>query len=179
MKRSLFILSLLSFFVFSCRKDESTGKGEGNIIMHTAYVSALVIDSATGLPAPGTTVYASNGCFASGLYTGSGTFVADASGRFTNVRSWVTGTSGGSGVYYPTPATSERYYLTAHSTSGIYGYRIFTHGDLIENDTLFLPDIYLKPCGYISTHIKDQLPVVSSVFSITTTWQSTLNGFES
>jgi hypothetical protein len=55
------------------------------------------------------------------------------------------------------PGDSTDVYISVYANNSCR-YLSFKGALFVENDTVILPNIYLKPYGYVSTHLKDLTP---------------------
>lgn len=163
MRKTLFCF-LLSVTIFSsCKKEEEQGCTNdcGTVTTHYAYVKGFVVDSITGTPISNAVVFCTNNAF-SANYNSFGTDTTDLNGAYTRTIVWYEGHSLSSGSL-SRPANSTDLYVNSYSNNAC-NFLKFKWGQLIENDTIMLPLISAKPYAYVSTHIKEVLPVSSGIY---------------
>ena len=141
--RFYYFIIIFSFCLTSCIKKEEDTPVYPN---YSAYFRSTVIDSITGFPISNAQVgfgYPNNGW-------PSVSTTSNANGKYKMCESW--GGDPRIGSYRPTDSTDI--YVEAY-TNNRFGYVKFKAAKLIVNDTITIPNTYLKPVGYIKAHIKD------------------------
>lgn len=156
----------MSVAIFSsCKKEEENDcpKCGSPVVKHYAYVRDFVFDSIAGNPVANAKLYDSDSPFSdgSGLPITSSIDSTDLNGMFTRKVFWYVGDLWHDGTTQSSkPADSTDIYISVYSNNSCR-YISFKGALLVENDTAVLPNIYLKPFGYVSTHLKD----VTSTFT--------------
>lgn len=159
-------------FFSSCKKEEDDCPKCGpGVTTHYAYVKGYVIDSISGLPVSNAIAYKSNGVFSEGK--GYHNVPTDANGMYILEFDWPTGVGHFGTEYLYRPDDSINFYINGFSNDKC-GFLAADWGVLIENDTVLLPNVYLSPGGYISTHIKDTL---LSSYGIQVNWYRSIGPF--
>jgi hypothetical protein len=167
-KKIIFFLGIVVTYT-SCKKEEDSGCTPmcGTVTAHYAYVMGSVIDSLTGNPEPQVIIYPTSDYSSRVAVYNQFLDTADANGIYTATIRWYSGNFYGGSYQDGKPADSADIYIDAVglNSSGlikIKGYQ------LIENDTVPIAVLYVIPCGYIGTHIKDTL---LSSYGIGVNWQ--------
>ncbi|MCW3071830.1 MAG: hypothetical protein JWO44_1720 [Bacteroidetes bacterium] len=156
----LFLLLLVGFE--ACKKEEEYRDQDGNGLVMLpyahAYFRSVVVDSVTGVPVPGASIYMWSTPY-TGLGGNSGV-VTNGSGTFVTEMSW-----GGDPRYHHRPPDNADLYVQACSDSK-YGFLKFKAGLLVENDTIDLPNTLANSIGYVNLHIKDTSGFVSGACNV-------------
>ena len=166
---------LVAVLLFSsCKKEENDCPKCGTpVTTHYAYVRGIVLDSITGNPVMNAKLYHSYSPFSdgSGLATTSSIDSTDVNGMYTTRVFWYVGDLWQNGTTQSSkPGDSTDVFINVYTNNSCRSLK-FKGALLIENDTAILPNIYLKPFGYVCTHIKDVLP---SSFGIYLYWYKLL-----
>ena len=161
MEKVCLTLLVVVLFFSSCKKEDENQcpKGCGGVTTHYAYVKGVVADSITGLPLPNAIVYSSYLAFSSG---DSSIDTTDVNGAYTKRIVWYVGRSLYSGLL-SRPEDSTDLYINSYSNNSCNFLKI-KWGQLIENDTIALPTISVKPYAYVSAHVKDTLPISYGIY---------------
>jgi hypothetical protein len=142
MKNKQFLFLLVGIILSSCKKEEepSSPTSRPALVYKYAYFKGVIIDSTTGMPSNNAVLY--------GRYPHDTTGLT---GEYLSAIIW-----GGDARYpgYDRPADSLTILVTA-ANDNLFGTTEFKAWQLIENDTITLPVIYLNPAGYVKVHAKD------------------------
>jgi hypothetical protein len=176
MKRFLYSGFVVVMVLSSCKKEDERNPHSGHVTEHFAYVKGIVIDSLSGSPVPGALVYYTNEAFSSGLNGGLYKDTADIAGQYTTTIHWYSGNVYDGPYEDDRPADSSDVYLTVVGAGNTCGFVKFKGALIIENDTIILPVAFVKPYAYISVHLSDTLPMISSTGYLD--WYNTVNGNE-
>lgn len=166
MKNRILLFIGFVILISSCKKkDEETDPHAGSLVTHYSYVKGIVIDSITGLPLPNAKVFCSSTPFTINDSYSPNADSTDINGAYIIRMEWRTGYGYSSGYQYK-PSDSTNHYVNSYS-SNLSNFNNFKWWQLLENDTLTLPNLATRPNGYIGTHIKDLAP---SSFGINVYW---------
>lgn len=164
--RKVFFLFVVIISIFSsCKKEEENGcpKDCRGVITHYGYVKGIIVDSVSALPLPNAIVYLSEGAFSSGFNNPvGGVDTTDANGAYTRTIVWYTGRSLSSGNL-SRPSDSADVFINSH-TSTVCNFIKFKWWQVIENDTISVSTISAKPYAYVTTHVKEVLPVSFGIY---------------
>lgn len=162
--RKILFYSLLFVALFSsCKKEKEGGDPHASTLtMHYSYVKGFVFDSVTGTPLPGALIYQSESPFASGFVNTGSVDTTDVNGAYTRRIFWLEGYSLSTGST-ARPNDAINIYMNSFTTSES-NFGQLTWGDLVEDDTINLPTIMAKPYAYVTTHVKEVLPVSSGIY---------------
>ncbi|MCW3083562.1 MAG: hypothetical protein JWP12_928 [Bacteroidetes bacterium] len=144
----LFLFFLLTTALYSCRKeDDAYDPAYLNLqVYHHYHLKGIVIDTLTGIPVANARVCQFQPYYADDKYTlGRTTAVGWYSGDYT----W-----GGDVRYTHALPDSADIYIYAYTNNQCGKVKV-KFGQLIENGLHVMTPLYVKPVGYLKTHIKD------------------------
>jgi hypothetical protein len=133
----------------SCKKEDSGSPDKSSCPScseHFAYIKTYVVDSVSFAILPGASVYCADAPF---NYGNSVTSTTDLNGLGVVKTRWVTSNSGST-----RPHDTTALYISAFNSTSC-GFLKIDWSQLVENETLSVANISVRPNSYISVHLKD------------------------